>query len=153
MPQIIQTIDRIARIKQRDVLLLSFYDLALEKPLSEVPREDQFEARCQWQNYRREIWKKLPIRQKIIKWLDANKISWEPCGRFEPGWVIRGGYSGDIYLDVPYNKNLLLYQKIEEYLQYPDDSMRFENVIFFCLRLEDAMVNAEQDEPGFYENP
>ena len=75
MPQIIQTIGSIARIKQRDVLLLSFYDLALEKPLSEVPQEDRFESRFQWQDYRREVLKKLPARQKIIKWLDANKIS------------------------------------------------------------------------------
>ena len=74
--------------------------------------------------------KKIPICQKIIKWLDANKISWEPCGRFEPGGVIMGSYSGDIYLDVPNDNNLLLYQKLEEYLQYPDDSIRFENVIF-----------------------
>ena len=38
---------------------------------------------------------------------------------------------GDIYLDVPYDKDLLLYQALEAYLQYPDDRMRFDNVKFF----------------------
>ena len=38
---------------------------------------------------------------------------------------------------------------MEAYLQYSDDRMRFENVMFFYLPLELAMENAEQDEPGF----
>ena len=56
---------------------------------------------------------------------------------------------GDIYLDVPYDKDLLLYQALEAYLQYPDDRMRFDNVMFLYMPLELAMENAEQDEPGF----
>ena len=29
------------------------------------------------------------------------------------GWVIMGGYMGDIYLDVPYDNDLPLYQELE----------------------------------------
>ena len=152
MPQLIQTIDRIARIQQRDVLFLSFYDRALKERLNNVPEEERLDAQQQWQDHRSEAWETMPIRQQIIDWLDTKGIVWQPCGPFAPGWVIMGGYVGDIYLDVPYDKNLPLYQGLEAYLQYPDDTMRFENVMFFCLTLEDAMVNAKQDEPEFFDH-
>ena len=152
MPQLIQTIDRIARIQQRDVLFLSFYDRALKERLDNVPKEERFDAQQQWRDHRSEAWATLPIRQQIIDWLDANGIAWQPCAQFAPGWVIMEGYVGDIYLDVPYDKDLPLYQELEAYLQYPDDTMRFENVMFFCLTLEQAMVNAEQDAPGFFDD-
>ena len=62
------------------------------------------------------------------------------------------GYMGDIYLDIPYDKDLPLYQELEAYLQYSDDRMRFDNVMFRYIPLEPAMENAEQDEPGFLDN-
>ena len=37
-------------------------------------------------------------------------------------------------------------------MQYSDDRMRFDNVMFLYMPLELAMKNAEQDEPGFFEN-
>ena len=67
-------------------------------------------------------------------------------------WVMTGRYMNAIYLDVPYDKTLPLYQELEAYLQYDDDRMRHEHVWFFYLPLEDAMRNAEQDEPGFFDD-
>lgn len=55
-------------------------------------------------------------------------------------------------LDIPYDKDLPLHQELEAYLQYSDDRMRFDNVMFLYMPLELAMKNAEQDEPGFFEN-
>ncbi len=152
MPQLIQTIDRIARIQQRDVLFLSFYDCALKERLKQAPEDSQYDARQQWMDHRREAWETLPIRQQIIDWLDAKGIAWQPCGPFTPGWVMTGGYMGDIYLDVPYDKDLPIYQVLENYLQYPDDRMRFENVMFFCLTLKEAMENVEQDAPHYFDD-
>ena len=152
MPQIIQTIDRIARIKQRDVLFLSFYDSAIKERLKTAPPEEEDTAHQQWLTHRLDDWETLPIRQQITDWLDAKGIAWQPCGPFMPGWVAMGGYAGDITLDVPYDKTLPLYPELEAYLQYDDDRMRHEHVWFFCLPLEDAMRNAEQDEPGFFDN-
>ena len=63
-----------------------------------------------------------------------------------------GFYIGDIYLDVPYNKDLPLYQELEAYPQYPGDRMRFDNVMFFYLSLELAIENAEQNKPGFFKD-
>ena len=37
-------------------------------------------------------------------------------------------------------------------MQYSDDRMRFDNVMFRYIPLELAMENAEQDEPGFLDN-
>lgn len=152
MPQLIETIDRIARIQQRDVLYLSFYDRALKERLSQVPGDEKDSAHEQWIEHRQKAWKTFAIRQQIIDWLDAKRIAWEPCAGFAPGWITRGRYEGDIYLDLPYDKDLPLYQELEAYLQYPDDSMRFDHVMFFYLSLEEAMQNAEQDEPGFFDD-
>ena len=66
--------------------------------------------------------------------------------------VMMCGYMGDIYLDIPYDKDLPLHQELEAYLQYSDDRMRFDNVMFLYMPLDLAMKNAEQDEPGFFEN-
>lgn len=152
MPQIIETIDRIARIKQRDVLFLSFYDGAIKDRLKTAPPDEQEDAQRQWDEHRQEGWETLPIRQQVTDWLDTKGIPWQPCGPFMPGWVVLDGYCGDIYLDVPYDKNLPIYQELEAYLQYDDDRMRHEHVWFFCLSLEGAMCNAKQDEPGFFDN-
>lgn len=60
-----------------------------------------------------------------------------------------GGYVGDIYLDIPYDKDLPLYQELESYLQYPDNRMRFDNVMFFYLPLEIPMKNAAHDTDDY----
>ena len=81
MPQLIHTIDHIARIHQRDVLMLSFYDRALKERLDAAPPDNQFEAKQQWMDH---------------------------------------------HLDLPYDKDLPLYQALEVYLQYLDERMRFD---------------------------
>lgn len=47
--------------------------------------------------------------------------------------VMMCGYMGDIYLDIPYDKDLPLHQELEAYLQYSDDRMRFDNVMFLYM--------------------
>jgi hypothetical protein len=70
------------------------------------------------------------------------------CGGFADENYM-ASYAGQVYLDVPFDKDLPLYQTLETYLEYPDGSMRFENVRFYALRLEVAMKNAHYDEPSF----
>ena len=53
---------------------------------------------------------------------------------------------------MPYDKDLPLYQKLEACLQYSDDRMRFDHLAFLYLSLEQAMENAEHDEPGFFDD-
>ena len=52
--------------------------------------------------------------------------------------VMMCGYMGDIYLDIPYDKDLPLHQELEAYLQYSDDRMRFDNVMFLYMPLDVA---------------
>jgi hypothetical protein len=137
MPQLIKYIDHIAREKQRDVLYLEF---------SPEPDEDDM-----WgDNNGRYSFRNDPIREKILDDLTKMGVTWLSCGGFADENYM-ASYAGQVYLDVPFDKDLPLYQTLETYLEHPDGSMRFENVRFYALRLELAMKNAHHDEPGFWE--
>ena len=137
MPQLIEHIDAIAREKQRDVLYLEF---------SPKPNKDDM-----WgDNNGRYSFKNDPIREKILKNLTKMGVTWLSCGGFADENYM-ASYAGQVYLDVPFEKDLPLYQTLETYLEHPDGTMRFENVRFYVLRLEIAMKNAHHDEPGFWE--
>ena len=134
MPMLIEHIDAIARKKGRDVLFLDFTtDLG----------EDSFETF-------NVDWKSIPIRQQVIAWLDQNKIEWCMCGFFadENGMC---SYQGRIYVDVPFDTQDPVYQKLSSYLETPEGEMKLEGVKFYVLPLERAMENAHHDEPGFWE--
>lgn len=128
LPEITQYIDAIARQKQRNVLYLVF-DLDLRKKID-------------WQN--------LPIRKRIIEWLNQEGIEWMPCGHFANG-QIEYGYRGQIYIDVPFDESNETYQKLSNFLELPNGEMRFADVWFMYETLERAEKNKHHDEPGFWE--
>lgn len=138
MPQLLRHIDAIARQEGRDVLFVTFY------PVSDLAAE--FETIISSVK----DWKTLPIRKQIIEWLDTQKISWEPCGeRASENSMIP--YLGTIYIKVSYDEKNPDYQKLRDYLENPDGSMRFEPALFCYTPLSSAMKNAHHDEPGFWE--
>jgi hypothetical protein len=140
MPQIIEMIDAIARKKGRDVLYLTFYPLSKSDsghPVPDAPEVFKY--------------KNNKTREEVIQWLEANGVAWQPCGPFDPGWIIMEGYCGDIYLDVPFDQNNEDFQKLTAYLENPDGSMKIQNVTFWALPLERAMINKHQDEPGYWD--
>ena len=57
----------------------------------------------------------------------------------------------EIYIDVPYDENELLYVQVPDYLENPDGTMRFDTMSFWHLSLKKAMENAHHDEPDFWE--
>ena len=128
MPKIIEHIDAIARAKKRDVLFVVFH----EKLRDSID------------------WEVLPIRRQIIGWLDANEIAWRPCGHVG-NTSIMTGYKGQIYIDVPFDENDPIYQKVCGYLENSDGTMAFDGMRFCYYPLETAMKNAHHDEPGFWE--
>lgn len=139
MPQLIEHIDQIARRKQRTVLYLEFHPESMFKIISGDNEESE--------SY---IYENDKVRDEIIANLDKLNIQWIECAHIaSPGWM--GAYVGQIYLDVPYDEELPLYQVLQEYLEYPDGSMRFPSVRFCYLPLETAMKNAHHDEPNFWE--
>jgi len=129
MPQIIEYLDKIAREKQRDVLMLNFIDSSMN--LDEI-------SDMNFEQYKPFV--------DVTAWLDANDIQWQLC-------VLQGGMvsSGRIYVDVPFDEADPVYQKLAGYLENPDGSMKIEGVNFFYMPLEKAMEYAEQDEPGYWE--
>lgn len=136
MPMLIEHIDAIARQKGRDVLFLDF-------PVE--TGDDPFEAfEVDWEN--------IPIRQQVIAWLDQNQIGWSHCGHFADENMMGGGYFGRIYIDVPFDTNDPIYQKLSDYLETPEGKMKLAGVKFCYLPLEKAMENAHHDEPGFWEH-
>lgn len=128
MPMLIEHIDKIAREKQRDVLFVAF-------------RSGQNEFLD---------WETLPIRQQIIGWLESEGIGWECCGHYANENMM-SVYEGQIYIDVPFERDDPLYRKVEAYLENPDGSMRHPGVAFRYLPLELAMKNAHHYEPGFWD--
>lgn len=128
MPMVIKHIDQIARQKGRDVLYVTFHD-DLAQPVN---------------------WQRLAIRQQIIAFLDANDIAWQECGHVaDPRFDC--SYRGQIYIDVPFDDSNPTYQKLRDYLEFPDGSMRYSEARFCYLPLEAAMLNAHHDAPGFWE--
>jgi hypothetical protein len=128
MPQLIQYLDKIAREKQRDVLCLSFFNssMSLDDMLMDFEQYKPF--------------------VDMTAWLDANGIQWQPCAL--PSGIAS---SGRIYVDVPFDENDPVYQKLAGHLENPDGSMKIEGVTFYYMSLEDAMKYAYQDEPGYWD--
>ncbi|MFL9913987.1 hypothetical protein PQR75_00980 [Paraburkholderia fungorum] len=60
-------------------------------------------------------------------------------------------YAGEVFIDVPFDAVEPQYQKVQAFLEHPDGSMRFDDVKFYVVPLQDAMKNAHHDEPGFWE--
>jgi hypothetical protein len=132
---ILEHIDAIARKKGRDVLFLDF-------PQKKIDDEFDFFVDADWDN--------LPVRLQVIAWLDKNKIEWSECGNFA-NENIMCGYRGRIYIDVPFDTENPVFQKLSGYLETPDGEMKIDGVIFCYLPLDVAMKNAHHDEPGFWD--
>jgi hypothetical protein len=134
MPQILSHIDAIARREGRGVLFVTFGidTLNMSFPV-EIPD-----------------WREMPIRKQVIEWLDVNNYSWEACAEIaSENFMV--AYLGTIYIKVPYDDQNPEYQKLQNYLETPTGTMRFDKVIFNYLPLTIAMKNAHHDAPGFWE--
>lgn len=135
--QLIHYIDKIAREKQRDVLYLEFF--------SEQP------TRLGDENYRPFLYQECAIRQTLLEWFEHNDMTVYPCGPFSRGKAIESSYRGQLYIDVPFDKNNADYQKIENLLEHEDGTMKLPGVRFCYLPLEAAMKYAYSDEPGYWD--
>lgn len=129
MPQQLEHIDAIARKLNRDVLYLEF--LKAQRP--------------HHVDYR-----SLESRSCIMQWLDREGIEWRECGQVASETVMRS-YAGEIFIDVLFNEADDRYRKVQAFLEYPDGSMRFEDVRFYVVSLQFATKNAHHDEPGFWD--
>lgn len=145
MPRILKTIDEIACIKNRDVLLLDFIDMDdLRFRFEEGSLAPDLQRRiCELQDYLQNekiewdySWETNPIRQKIIDLLDNHQIPWmDAYPPFSLDYLVYP-YSGSIYLDVPYDEQDPVYQKCLELLENSDGSMKWPGVSWWAFRLD-----------------
>ena len=108
MPQLLEHIDAIARQKQRGVLYVEFHPVALDPQAG-----DNLSARdvLAWKRMPDSAWQALPTRRRIIAWLDAQGIGWQPCGHVADVGLMMG-YRGQLYIDLPYDKSLPPYRAL-----------------------------------------
>lgn len=132
MPMLIHHIDAIARQKGRDVVFVTFPEC--DSWLGESPIDY---AQC-------------AARDVVITWLDGNRIGWLPCAKFADENFI-GAYTGDVYVDVPFDPGNEAYRQVKEFLEYPDGTSKIEGARFSYLPLAIAMTNSHHDKPGFWE--
>lgn len=133
MPLLIDPIDRIAREKQRDVLFITFdyfgdyFDY--ENPDEIFPTID---------------YKTWPIRKEVIEWLDKNDIGYRLCSL-----TYTSGYMGELYIDVPFEKDDEQYRLLCSYLEDELGQPKIKGVMFKYLTLELAQKNAYQDAENY----
>jgi hypothetical protein len=139
MPQLIETIDAIARQKQRDVLFVMFKP---SEPLATDSEQTSLHTRWDWEQD--------PLRQQVCQWLTQQQIAWQLCMLIADEHCIMG-YQGAVYIDVPFDEADPQYQQVQQYLELPDGRMRYPSVTFYYLPLSRALENAHHDEPGFWE--
>ncbi|HCL58867.1 MAG TPA: hypothetical protein DHW80_03635 [Acinetobacter sp.] len=124
MPQHMQHIDAIAREKDRDVLFVHF-----ENYEHENADADSYH-----------------LRQNLIEWLKQRQINFAPCMGIEQPGVIES-YSGDLYIDVPFDEAHPIYQMVSEHLEDAEGEMKIPGVLFFVLSLETALeIEADREE-------
>ena len=127
MPARIETIDGIARRLGRDVI---FLDIRTAEDRRVRDRPEIVEATA---------------------WLDAEGIGWRACLGFAPGMLLIEGGPRAIHIEVPFEPGSATLAKLDARFETPDGQPRHRDLILTLLPLEDALINAEQDEPGFWE--
>lgn len=143
MPMLIDHIDKIARDKKRDVLFLLFH---LNEAEGEVSEESED---IDWDDLDFDHASCIP-RKEIMEWLTANGIRFYPCAGVADENCIQS-YAGQLYIDVPFDENDPVYQKLRDHIENPDGTMKISGIAFCYYPLEMAMKNAHHDEPGFWE--
>ena len=124
MPQLLLTIDEIAREKQRDVIFIQFHNFSTG-----------FVA-----DYRTN-----PSREAIISWLDEQGIAHIPCGGFDSGCIVEG-YDGELYIDVAIDADDDNFCKLSERFLGEGGKRRYENAWLFYLPLAVALLNSDEAE-------
>lgn len=114
MPQLIDTIDDIARKLGRNVLMVGFGNRPAHMSLLHGPDA------CDWETD--------AVRTEVLKGLEARGIHHDPCMPISsPGFILYP-YQGHVYVDVPDDPQHPAYKALVAYLEFDDGSPRFPGV-------------------------
>ncbi len=122
------TIDGIARQLGRDVLFIALLD-----------EEDES----------LDIYTEI---EPVTNWLEANSIIYRLCTACEEGVVYIEGGPGCIYLDVEPNTDLRQLAVLVDKFGPVGGPQSVSGFQLSVLTLEDALKNAEQDDPSFWDS-
>ena len=131
MPELIKHIDAIARVRERDVLMIA-------PDRSDLATEVQ------------KLWRRSCERQELIDWLDANFIDWEPSG-WPPRNSCMESYQGGIYIDLPYAPFEPLCIKLGDYVKEDAQGiLKWPGMRLYLCSLEWAQQFAHHDKPEYW---
>jgi len=135
MPVALKTLDEIAREKQQDVFFVSFHT-----PIDAPDLYD--DADFDWEN--------SSSRKEAIRFLNDAGVAYEHCFPPQPGnvLILVMPYKGGIFIDIPLDPESPVYQRVLGYFKDHYD----QSVIIWPYSLNQAMQNAEHDEPGFWDD-
>lgn len=122
------TIDGIARQLGRDVLFLALLDEEGESL---------------------DIYAEI---EPVTNWLEANGTIYRLCTAFEEGVVYIEGGPGCIYLDVEANTDLRQLAILVDKFGPVGSPQSVSGFQLSVLTIEDALKNAEQDDPSFWDS-
>lgn len=92
-----------------------------------------------------------PAIAEATSWLTAEGIGWDLCGAFHKGLVSLEGGQRVIFIDTPYAPGSKTLAKLEARFEREDGTPRTPGIVLALLTLEDAMSNAAQDDPEFWD--
>jgi len=121
MVRLVCHIDEIARSKKSDVLWIAF----------DFPQRGSFKKMA------------APLRHqrvKIISWLKRKKIMFEECYGIFDG-ALEEPYRGNLYIDLPLEKNNQQLLELEALLEHSDGSPKMEGVCLYHLPVKVAQKN------------
>ncbi|MFM0218103.1 hypothetical protein [Paraburkholderia caledonica] len=128
-PALLGHIDAIARKLQRDAFYLAF-------ELADLLNFKDYEE--------------LDSRKRILRWFDDESVPWRECGPYASETTMRS-HAGEVFIDVPFDEGDTQYWKVQAFLEYPDGTMRVDDVKLYVVPLGDAMKNSHHDAPCFWE--
>ena len=123
----IMTIDALARDRRADVLFIAMLSSSGE------PTRDH------------------PAIAEATSWLTEEGIGWELCAGFHRGLVSLEGGPRVIFIDTPYAPGSEVLAKLEARFEQEDGTPRTPGIVLALLTLVEAMSNAGQDDPAFWD--
>jgi len=71
---------------------------------------------------------------------------------FATGYIQYEAPASEVYINLDYDPSSVAFKMIDTHFEKPDgESGVFEGIRFAILPLENALLNKEQDEPGYWD--
>lgn len=90
-------------------------------------------------------------RAKAKDWLNAAGLSTSDCMPFVTSYLQIESPATELYIDVKYDPNSEVFRLLDSQFRNATGSPVLTGVLLTRLPLEQALLNKEQDEPGYWD--